>query len=199
MGNHCHNYRSFKVHPGGHSVSLVLLCSCWLDPAVNVNDSIWWRTRKCQIGQEADFQELFQHLMVSNHCHHWAVPKFIRLLLAKSNLKRVVFQIKNCNKNIRYHLAIRSQPDADIEDLVVVEQGESEGTVHSTMSAVSNQKAPILSDCKRSVHGSESWIGYLSSPSLQLFSCPLVCTRAPQTPGKRETVFREFQTVKSNL
>ena len=55
------------------------------------------------------------------------------------------------------YLAIRSQPDADVEDLVVVEEGEGEGAVHSPMSAVSNQKAPVLSNCKRIE--SESFFG----------------------------------------
>ena len=49
-------------------------------------------------------------------------------------------------KSILFYLAIGSQPDADVEDLVVVEEGEGEGAVRSSMSAVSHQKATILSN-----------------------------------------------------
>ena len=65
---------------------------------------------------------------------------------------------KNETKVIKFYLAIRSQPDADVEDLVVVEEGEGERAVHSTMDAVSHQKASILANWNRkeseSVHKS---------------------------------------------
>ena len=60
-------------------------------------------------------------------------------------------------KGILFYLAIRSQPDADVEDLVVVEEGEGEGAVHSSMSAVSHQKAPILSNCKTDRRWKVAW------------------------------------------
>ena len=87
--------------------------------------------------------------MVSNHCHDRGVPKLVRLLFAKSNLKHVLVSKKQKASCFFLYLAIRSQPDADVEDLVIVEESEGEGAVHSTVSAVSHQKTPILSDCKR--------------------------------------------------
>ena len=74
----------------------------------------------------------------------------------------------------KFYLAIRSQPDADVEDLVVVEEGEGEGAVHSPMSAVSNQKAPVLSNCKRieseSFYGNGSRFSALLIPFLKMRS-----------------------------
>ena len=66
VGDHCHKCRSIKVHPGGHLVSLVLLCSCWLDPAVNVNDSIWFGTTRFKLANNGILKFLLRAL--GSHC-----------------------------------------------------------------------------------------------------------------------------------
>ena len=160
VGNHCHKCRSIKVHPGGHLVSLVLLCSCWLDPAVNVNDSIWYGTIKVKLVKNWILKSNCQPLINSDLSiilapygeQPWPPLSCIQAhQTSPCQEQPAKFWFQNDKisaKGILFYLAIRSQPDADVEDLVVVEEGEGEGAVRSSMSAVSHQKTPILSNWK---------------------------------------------------
>ena len=113
--------------------------------------------QKVKLIKKQIFNNYFSTLWWATMATTELYPSSSGFSLPRATWNCLCWKFKTTAKGILAYLAIRSQPDADVEDLVVVEEGEGEGAVHSAMSAVSHQKAPVLSNCKTDRRWKVAW------------------------------------------